>query len=146
MEKTLSQIESLKNELENKEESEVTLNMTKKVNNELIDNFENMNIILEKKVNEKMEYFENNLEEKAKLIDSLKEAMDYCNDTFSEQFGIQIYPKLYCPKCKQKIRVNNDLRLHQHMENVHRVFKCHLCDFCSESKHGRRMHIKEDHT
>ena len=92
LKETLIQIESLKKEMEKKEEFMVTLKEKNNVHDELIGNFENMNKIHKEKINDKIDHFENTLEEKAKIIDSLKEAMDYCNDTFAPQCGIQIYP------------------------------------------------------
>ena len=32
------------------------------------------------------------------------------------------------------------------MENVHRIFKCWLCEFTSESERGRQIHLTKTHS
>ena len=60
---------------------------------------------------------------------------------------VHIYPNMYCEKCKVKLRLRDNFELREHMEKVHRIFRCDWphCEFGAESKHERSIHIKEIH-
>ena len=74
--------------------------------------------------------------------------MDYCNEIFAKEYGIHIYPNMYCEKCKVKLRLKHGIDLRKHMEKVHRIFKCdydYTCEYEGESDHARKLHIKAIH-
>ena len=54
---------------------------------------------------------------------------------------------IFCDKCKKKFRERDKYngQWDEHMESVHRVFKCPKCEFLSESERGRNIHKKKNH-
>ena len=140
MEDSLRKIDSLETEMKRKEKSinELKENVNKSEDSGVLEN------ILKANVDDKIEHIEKNIKMQGEDIDLLKESMDFCDIMFVDKFKVKIYPNIYCEKCKRKLRLVDDQDLIQHMESVHRVFKCHKCDHVAESDRGRRLHIKKN--
>ena len=93
---------------------------------------------------EDVQSFAISLKEKDDKVKHLEEGMDFLVQYF-EKDRVHIYPNVYCEKCKTNIRMPTIFYLPDHMEKVHRVFKCEKCEFTAESDRARKYHIKSEH-
>ena len=103
LEKCLGKIEYLENEIEKRG------NDMNEENRKIIDaqaeSFSILETSVNKNVMEKMDEFERKFEKTSETLEFLKDTMEYCNEKFVEKFNLQLYPKLFCEKCKKKLRV-----------------------------------------
>ena len=144
LKKCLGKIEYLENKMEKNEHDTNELN--KKFFEAQTETFSNLETSINEKVMEKLDQFQEQFEKTSETVDFLKDTMDYCNEKFVEKFDMQLYPKMFCEKCKKKLRLAHFGQLDKHMENVHRIFKCLLCEFISESERGRTIHYSKIHS
>ena len=121
------------------------MELTEKIYEEQTENFKILENVLKEKVFEKFDNVEEKNKKNTEELAFFKETMDHCNEKFVEKFNCQLYPNMFCEKCKKKLRLVDIEQLKTHMESVHRVFKCLECEFISESERGRNIHIKKNH-